>query len=78
MDESGNVVELDPVVQGQPRERAVHGTGVQVAELEPRCERARDGALTGPGRPVDRDNHFCLGQKSWMKIREVMSRCFLF
>ena len=63
VDERGNVVELDPVVQRQPGEGAVHRAGVEIAEPEPRRERARDRALTGPGGPVDRDDHFCLGQK---------------
>ena len=36
--------------------------GVEVAEAEPLRERARDGALAGPGRAVDGDDHLPLGR----------------
>src|SRR4029079_6661041 len=41
----------------EPGQAAVHRSGVQVAETEPRRERASDRALAGAGRPVDGDDH---------------------
>ena len=52
------------VVQREPGESAVHRAGVEVAEAEPSGERARDRALAGAGRPVDRDDHFASGRRA--------------
>ena len=49
-------VEIDPVVQRLPRDRAIHRAGVDVAIAEPRRDRARDGALAGARRAVDGDD----------------------
>ena len=54
------VSERDPRSQREPGERAVHRAGVEVAEAEPLGERARDGALAGPCRAVDGDDHRCI------------------
>src|SRR5262245_36997754 len=56
-DERADVVELDAVVLGEPREGAVHLPGVEVAETEPYGERPRDRALPRSGGAVDRDDH---------------------
>src|SRR5439155_23679737 len=51
------VAEIEPALEGEPRERAVHRTRVEVAEAQSLCERAGDSALAGAGRPVDGDDH---------------------
>ena len=55
--ERAAVVELDPVAEGEPRQRAVHGAGVEVAEAEPPGEGRRDRALAGARGAVDRHDH---------------------
>ena len=55
--ERGSVVQSDTVARCQPRERAVHRTGVEMAKAEAPGEERRDRALSGPGRPVDGDDH---------------------
>src|SRR5205085_4831988 len=49
--------EVDAALHREPGERAVHRTGVQVAEAEPLCERTRHRTLACAGRPVDRHDH---------------------
>ena len=51
------VVERDAVSTREPGQRAVHRTRVEVAKTEAQRERRRDGALPGPGRAVDGDDH---------------------
>ncbi len=53
------VAELEAALHREPRERAVHRAGVEVAEAEPLGERARHSALARSRRPVDRDDHQC-------------------
>ena len=49
--------EVEAALHREPRERAVHRAGIEVAEAEPLGERARHSALAGAGRPVDRNDH---------------------
>ena len=51
------VAEVDPAPEREPGEAPVHRAGVQVAEPEPLREAACHGALTGPGRAVDGNDH---------------------
>ena len=51
------VGEVEGALQREPRERAVHRAGVEVAELEALGEPPRDRALARAGGPVDGDNH---------------------
>ena len=51
------VGEVERLLEGQPRERAVHRPGIEVAELEPLGEPPRDRALARAGGPVDGNNH---------------------
>ena len=51
--------ERQPLAHREPRERAVHRPGVEVAEAEPLRQQAGDGALAGPCGPVDGDDHLC-------------------
>ena len=53
----GAAVEWDLLTQGKPGERAIHRSGIQVAETEALRERPGDCALTGPSRAVDGDDH---------------------
>ena len=57
--ERRSLIEVDAVLEREPRERAVHRARVEVAEAEALGEAARDGALPGPGRAVDGDDHTC-------------------
>ena len=50
-------VERDAAAARQPRQRAVHRPGVEVAEAEPLGEKPCDRALAGPCGPVDGDDH---------------------
>ena len=50
-------VERDAAAPRQPRQRAVHRPGVEVAEAEPLGEKPCDRALAGPCGPVDGDDH---------------------
>src|SRR5205823_4961960 len=51
------VGEVEAALEREPRERAVHRAGVEVAEGEPLGEPPGDRALSGPGRPVDCHDH---------------------
>jgi hypothetical protein len=53
----GAVVEGNPLLERQPRQRAVHGAGVEVAEAEARGEAARDRALARARGAVYRHDH---------------------
>jgi hypothetical protein len=55
------VVERESVAAGEPRQGAIHGTGVQVEEAETLCERRGNGALSRAGRAVDGDDHVAGG-----------------
>src|SRR5207253_3676970 len=44
-------------LHGEPRQRAVHGARVEVAEAEPLREPLRHGALASPGGAVDGHDH---------------------
>jgi len=54
------LAERDALPHRQPRERAIHRPGVEVAEAEAFCEPACDRALSRPGGPVDGDDHRCV------------------
>ena len=55
----GSSVEIEPVVQRLPADRAIHRAGVDVAEPEDVGDSAGNGTLAGPGRAVDRyDDRF--------------------
>src|SRR5262249_21733519 len=51
------VGQIEPVLESEPRQRAVHRAGVEVAEPEPLGEPPRDRALAGPCRAVDGNDH---------------------
>ncbi len=51
------LVHRHAVAQRKPGQRPVHRARVEVSEAESLGEPARDGALAGPGGPVDRDDH---------------------
>ena len=55
--ERAALAERDALLEREPRQRAVHRARVEVAEAEPLCERAGDGALAGSSRSVDGDDH---------------------
>src|SRR4029079_7165445 len=55
--EAVGLVERDALADGEPGDGAIHGSGVEVAELELLREPPRDGALARPGRTVDGDYH---------------------
>src|SRR5262245_7584162 len=61
------VLELDLLAQRQPGHGAVHGAGVEVAHAESLGEPPSHGALAGPGRPVDGDDHRCERESSSSK-----------
>ena len=49
------VAQVDAAVHGPPGHGAVHGTGVQVAQVQPAGDLLGDRGLAGPGRADDRD-----------------------
>ena len=51
------LAERNAPLHREPRQRAIHRAGVEVAEAEPLRERACHCALAGAGRPVDRNDH---------------------
>ena len=50
------IIKRQPVVGSLPRDRSVHGTGVDVQIAQARSERAGQGALTGARGPINRDD----------------------
>ncbi len=57
------VVEIDADSQGPQRDRAVHGSGVDIGEAQALGDGARDGAFAGARGPVNRNNQafLCFG-----------------
>lgn len=49
--------EVDPVLDAQDGDRAVHGAGIQILESQPFGERAGGRAFPGSGRSINRDDH---------------------
>ena len=50
------VIGRDCVAQDMPGHGAIHGTGIHVSETDLFRERARDAALAGRGRAIDRND----------------------
>ena len=70
--DGGTVSRRDCVLQGMPGRGAIHGAGIYVVETDLFRERARDAALAGRGRAIDRDDAV-----NGRDIHsENMSRCF--
>ena len=51
------VLEVERSLEREPRDGPVHRARVQIPEPETLGEQARDGALSGSGGPVDRNDH---------------------
>ena len=52
------VVERDAVLQRAPGDSAVHGPGIEAGEAELFGHGLGHGGLSGPGGPVDGDDHY--------------------
>src|SRR5439155_20545624 len=55
--EPGALVERDSLAESEPGDGAIHRAGVEITEAQALGEAPRNGALSGPGRPVDRNDH---------------------
>jgi len=55
--EAVGLVERHAALHGEPRERPVHGAGIEVAEAQALGEQAGNRALSGSRRPVDGNDH---------------------
>src|SRR5438128_306621 len=53
---SGRVTKGNFVFVGQPCDRAIKGSAIDVREAQPPCQTARDRALSRCSRPVNRNN----------------------
>jgi hypothetical protein len=49
-------VQIDPFLERLPCDRSIHRAGIDVAVIQPRRNRARDGSFAGAGRTIDRDD----------------------
>ena len=67
------VAEREAALHREPGDRAVHRARVEVTEAEPLRELAGDGALAGPGGPIDGDDHglFLMAFSSFRRKRLV-------
>ena len=65
--ERGAVLEIEGALDREPGHGPVHGARVQIPEPEPLGEPARDGALSGSGGPVDRNDHRWVTESSRSK-----------
>src|SRR5215211_2928438 len=65
--ESKPLLEIEGTVDCEPGDGPVHGARVQIPEPETLGEPARDGALSGSGGPVDRNDHRWVTESSRSK-----------
>ena len=71
------VVEIDAHSQSPQRDRAVHGSGIDIGETEALRDGTRDGAFAGARRPVNGNNQSFLcfgGDTSQYPTRLVLGR----
>src|SRR5215216_801966 len=65
--QSQPLLEIEGTLDREPGDGPVHGARVQIPEPETLGEPARDGALSGSGGPVDRNDHRWVTESSRSK-----------